>query len=181
MGHKGQGTRRTVRARFWLGSLTALSFLTSPVMACIQANELQADQIRFIDLQLKVAALQCRQSMEMFPALYNGFATTHHRLIDDSRPQLEAFLTRQSGGDIDSYFTRLANRVALEAISMRDFCSLAAAAAVASAKGARPQDSIDLMPVRYVAPMEVCSERNSVTVAQGTITALPSQGTIRRQ
>lgn len=142
-----------------------ITLSSMPAQACIKAAELKADQMRFLELQLKVAALRCRFENPKFASLYNRFVKAHKGAIKASRWPVEAYLARQTRMTMDAYVTRTANRISLESIEADRFCENAAAVADMAATNADPLVVMDLLPVRYQTPRPVCRESYAPTTA----------------
>jgi len=143
----------------------AVALSSMPAQACIKQAELKADQLRFLELQLKVAALKCRFENPRFAALYNRFVGAHKGAIKASRWPVEAYLARQTRMNMDAYVTKTANRISLESIDADGFCANAAAVADTAASYADPLMAMDLLPVRYRTPRPVCKEGFPPTTA----------------
>ncbi|WP_286828418.1 MULTISPECIES: hypothetical protein [Kordiimonas] len=146
-----------------LAGVVALS--STSAQACIKTAELKADQMRFLELQLKVAALRCRFENPQFASLYNRFVVAHKGAIKASRWPVEAYLARQTRMDMDTYVTKTANRISFESMDAGYFCENAAAVADMAASYADPLMVIDLLPVRYQTPRPVCADRTAPTTA----------------
>ena len=138
--------------------LVAATALSATVSACVTVEELKADQIRFLDMQLRVAAIQCRNREVGFPGLYNAFVLTHRPFIQASRAPVERYLARATKINIDNYTTNLANHISFESIKVQDFCGEAALSAVFMVELADPLDGLDLMPISYNPPRGMCAD-----------------------
>lgn len=138
--------------------LTAATLMSSVAAACVTVEELRADQVRFLDMQLRVAALQCRDRGNGFPGLYNAFVLTHRKSIQASREPVERYLARATRINIDNYTTNLANRISLASIKVENFCEEAALSAVFMVELANPLDGLDLMPIDYSPPRGMCAD-----------------------
>jgi hypothetical protein len=139
-------------------ALAAATVSSSVATACVTVEELRADQVRFLDMQLRVAALQCRDRGNGFPGLYNAFVLTHRKTIQASRAPVEQYLARATRINIDNYTTNLANRISLASIKVENFCEEAALSAVFMVELANPLDGLDLMPIDYSPPRGMCAD-----------------------
>jgi hypothetical protein len=158
--------------RVLIGAGVASVVLSGQAAACMRADELAADQVRFIDMQLRVAALKCRTVNPAIIPLYNDFVRAHRPSIIASRQPVERYIARQTLMDMDDYVTRRANHLSFESLKVSGFCDNAAAIASFLTARPSPADALDLMPVGYVAPSAVCP----VSPAQTTIIAENSRG-----
>ena len=138
--------------------LLAATGLSAVASACVTVEELKADQVRFLDMQLRVAALQCRDRGVGFPALYNAFVLSHRPSIQASRAPVERYLARATRINIDNYTTNLANHISFESIKVDNFCEEAALSAVFMLELADPLDGLDLMPIIYNPPRGMCAD-----------------------
>ncbi|WP_262691343.1 hypothetical protein [Kordiimonas aestuarii] len=144
--------------KFIGGSVLAAVMSSAASAACVSVEELRADQMRFLDMQLRVAALQCRNRGNGFPGLYNAFVLVHKKSIQASRVPVEQYLARLSHISMDGYTTSLANRVSFESIKVKNFCEEAALSAVFLIELADPLDGLDLMPIDYSPPRGMCAD-----------------------
>ncbi|WP_417450281.1 hypothetical protein [Kordiimonas sp.] len=144
--------------KFIASGAVAAVMSTAASASCVSVEELRADQVRFLDMQLRVAALQCRNRGNGFPGLYNAFALTHKKSIQASRMPVEQYLARLSHINMDGYTTQLANRLSFESIKVKNFCEEAALSAVFMVELADPLDGLDLMPINYSAPRGMCAD-----------------------
>ena len=149
---------RHLRSIFSAGLVAASVSSAVSASSCVTVNELKADQIRFLDMQLRVAALQCRNRGIGFPGLYNAFVLTHRKAIQASRAPVEQYLARATRINIDNYTTNLANRISFESIKVENFCDEAALSAVFMVELADPLDGLDLMPIDYSPPRGMCAD-----------------------
>ncbi len=149
-----------------VAGLVASTVAAGHAMACVSAVEVKADQIRFLDMQLRVAALQCRNRGNAFPGLYNAFVLTHKSKIQASRTPVENYLTRLSIGSMDHYTTKQANQISFESTQVGDFCRAAALAATFAIELSDPIDSMDILPVQYKAPRVVCEDADAFLKAR---------------
>lgn len=134
----------------------AVAVMTSSVGACMTPSEQRADQIRFLELQLKIAALKCRFENPRFAGLYNRFVKAHRPSIKASRWPVEAFLARQTRMDMDTYVTKTANQISLASLEVRGFCENSAAVAKLAATSNDPLGVMDLLSVPYRTRQSVC-------------------------
>jgi len=125
---------------------------------CIHPLELEADQVRFVETQLRVAALQCRSHDAVdFTSLYGGFVKENRPYLVKSSKPLRTFLARQGQQSIDNHVVATAKRISFESAKVAQFCARAKLAAQFSAKSAHPVMLISMMPVRYQKPAMLCT------------------------
>ncbi len=125
--------------------------------ACIRSLELEADKVRFVETQLKVAALQCRSNGEAdFSMLYSSFVKENRPFLVKSAKPLAAYLSRTGAGSVQGHMSEVAKRVSYESTKVSQFCNRARLAAQFSAKSAHPVMLITMLPVRYERPAMQC-------------------------
>lgn len=125
--------------------------------ACIRPLELEADKIRFVETQLKVAALQCRSYGEGdFSMLYSSFVKENRPFLVKSGKPLAAYLIRAGAGSVKGHMVEVAKRVSYESTKVSQFCNRARLAAQFSAKSAHPVMLVAMLPVRYESPATQC-------------------------
>ena len=151
-----------------VASVIASSVAAGHALACVSAAEVKADQIRFLDMQLRVAALQCRNRGAGFPGLYNAFVLTHRSKIQASRAPVENYLARLSIGSMDHYSTKQANMISFESTQVRNFCHSAMLAATFAIELHDPLDGMDLLPVTYKTPRVTCADADAALMAGRT-------------
>lgn len=144
------------------GSCMAVTVVGASVSACITAEEAAADQVRFIDMQLRVAALKCRNKEPRMVTQYNRFVEAHRPAIIASRAPVERYIGRQTKLTMDDYVTERANRLSYESIGVREFCRSALALAATAARAADATVVLDLLPVRYRLPTKRCRPSGDV-------------------
>lgn len=148
-----------------VASTVASTVAAGHALACVSSAEVKADQIRFLDMQLRIAALQCRNRDAGFPGLYNAFVLTHRSKIQASRAPVENYLSRLSIGTMDHYTTKQANMISYESTRVRDFCQSAMLAATFAAELHNPLDGMVLLPVAYKAPKMICADVDAASLA----------------
>lgn len=124
----------------------------------MQASEVKADQIRFVETQMRVATLQCRGGGHRdIIGLYNDFVRSKRPYFIEAEAPLRTFLARNKKGALDSYVVGLANKVSLDAGTVAQFCDRARMALRMAVKMPDPAGLISLMPVRYAQPERSCA------------------------
>ncbi|MFC3051330.1 hypothetical protein [Kordiimonas pumila] len=119
--------------------------------------EMQADQIRFVEVQLKVAALQCRAGHGVdLSNLYNGFVKMNLPYLVESQGPLKAWLKRQGRHNFDQYIVDVANRISLDSTKVSQFCVRSQMAAEYAEKSYSPLMLLSLLPLSYVTPAAPC-------------------------
>lgn len=134
----------------------AATVFGASVSACITAEEAVADQVRFIDMQLRVAALKCRNKEPRIVTQYNRFVEAHRPVIIASRAPVERYLGRHAKLTMDDYVTERANRLSYESIGVKGFCRNALALAATAARAADAAIVLDLLPIGYRLPAQRC-------------------------
>ncbi|TNE63086.1 MAG: hypothetical protein EP335_10575 [Alphaproteobacteria bacterium] len=135
--------------------LAATPAIATPT--CMQPAEMAADQVRYVQVQLNVAALLCRGTQNAeFPALYNAYVTFNQRYLVEGVPHIQHLAARKNV-TIDTYLTKAFNRVSFESIYTQDFCARTLAAAKQAHLSPDPLDILPLLPVAYVAPERTCT------------------------
>ncbi len=95
--------------------------------ACLSAQEAAAEQIRLLQTQMMVGALQCRgQSDRGQRVIYNQFIKQFGPELIASNDTLIAYFQRVYGvgfrRQMDSHVTAMANRISSESYKIRDYC-----------------------------------------------------------
>jgi len=144
-------------------ALMVSQFVTVGVQAadkCIKPAEVEADKIRYIETQLKVAVLQCNdfQYAEM-PYLYNAFIMENRPYLVRTQKPLQSYLARSERDSIANYIGTVANRISVESSNVNQFCGRAMLAVEFSAKAGHPVKLLNLMPVQYRRPAELCKKQ----------------------
>lgn len=124
---------------------------------CMQPHEVKADQIRFVDTQLRIATLQCVSAgLRDMTALYNNFARAKRPYFIEATPPLKNFLKRTNRGGIDKYVVSMANRLSLTSAQQAQFCERAKLAMQMSVKMPNPAGLVTLLPILYQQPERTC-------------------------
>lgn len=124
---------------------------------CMRPQEVRADQIRFVDTQLRIAALQCvNAGLRDMTALYNDFARSKRPYFIEAAKPLKDFLKRTKRGNLDKYVVSMANRLSLDSAQHTQFCERSRFAMQMSAKMPNPVGLITLMPITYHQPERTC-------------------------
>lgn len=139
-------------------ALVTVSTAVSAQVKCIKPQELEADKVRYIETQLRVAALQCHNYKHAdMPLLYNAFILENRPYLVRTQKPLKEFLARTGAGSVDNYIVEIAERVSIESANVSQFCNRAKLAAELSAKSANPLALLSLMPVSYRRPATQCA------------------------
>ena len=109
--------------------------------ACLTAAEAEAHQLRVLQTQLMVGALQCRGDSEAGQrANYNDFIRRYGPELQSGHRALEAYFRRQFGAayqkQLDAHITVIANQVSQESQNVSDFCARIAVVGSALSAGA---------------------------------------------
>jgi len=124
---------------------------------CIRPKEVEADKVRYIEAQLHVAALQCRdQQHAKLPTLYNAFIMENRPHLVRTQKPLKSYVNRSGQNSIAGYLEAVASRVSIESVKVNQFCNRAMLVAELSAKTAHPVKLLGLMPVQYQRPADLC-------------------------
>ena len=147
-----------------LTAATMLAAASSPVFAdkCMSEAEARADEVRFLQTQLMVAALQCRKvDNGLMSVLYNDFVRNYRTDLVASSQNLKPYLARTGGGKMDAYLVEIANNISLKSASTPDFCSQAIAAASSAADHTPPPELVDRLPVKYARSAPSCDHQTA--------------------
>jgi len=90
--------------------------------SCMGRSASEADQVRYLQSAMMVAALQCRK-LPTFKAKYNAFVTANRSQLQISYDRLNGWLLQSGTGDISSYLTSQANVVSAGTWRARTFCA----------------------------------------------------------
>jgi len=141
-------------------SVVGLVLTTGPLQAkelCITPAEMRADQTRFIEVQLKVASLQCKSgSNAEISMLYNNFLKENMPYLVQSQPPLKAWLKRAKKDSVDKYMARTANKISLATSNISQFCERSRMAAEYAGKTYNPLMLLTLLPIPYEKPANIC-------------------------
>ncbi len=154
---------RTLLAATMLVAVSANA--VSAADACMQNREIKADQIRFVETQMRIATLQCRGGAHRdIISLYNDFVRSKRPYFIEAEGPLREFLKRSKKGGLDGYVVAVANRVSLGSSSVAQFCDRAQMALQMAVKMPDPSGLVTLMPVRYRQPERSCTfaDRSSI-------------------
>jgi len=126
---------------------------------CIKTAEVEADKVRYIETQLKVAKLQCYDNEHAeLSLLYNAFILEKRPYLVRSQKPLLTYLQRTEKKSVASYIADIADRVSVESTNVSQFCTRAMLAAEFSAKAGHPVKILGLMPIAYKRPAALCKE-----------------------
>jgi len=146
-----------------MGSVAALLMVSTAAQAaekCIYPNELEADQVRYVETQLRVAVLQCKGHRHAdLPLLYNSFILENRPYLVRTRDVLNRYLLRVGAAPVSTYISGVADYVSLESTKVSQFCSRAKFAAELSAKSPHPLTLLALMPVKYQRSVKQCETK----------------------
>ncbi len=149
-------TIRTLLAATMLASMSANAVMATD--ACMENREIKADQIRFVETQMRVATLQCRGGAHrVIISLYNDFVRSKRPYFIEAEGPLRAFLKRLKKGGLEGYVVGLANKVSLGSSSVTQFCDRAQMALQMAVKMPDPSGLVTLMPVKYRQPVRSCT------------------------
>ena len=124
---------------------------------CIQSSEIEADQIRFVETQLKVASLQCRSFENAdLATLYSAFVKENRPYLVRSTRPIKTYLERSGNISVAGHMSEMARRVSFESKKVSQFCNRARLAAQYSAKSPHPSMLLGMLPIRYERPAEMC-------------------------
>ena len=126
---------------------------------CIKPAEVEADKVRYIETQLKVAVLQCNnfQHAEM-QYLYGEFILENRPYLVRAQKPLFSYVARAEKVSVASYIDAVADRISVESVTVNQFCGRAMLAVEFSAKAGHPVKLLNLMPVRYRRPANLCKK-----------------------
>lgn len=152
-----------MKVRQFLSAIAVLtSTSTQAAEVCMQPQEVKADQIRFVDTQLRIAALQCvNAGLRDMTMLYNDFARSKRPYFIEATKPLKEFLKRTKRGSIDRYVVSMANQLSLDSAQQTKFCDRSRFAMQMSTKMPNPAGLITLMPISYQQPERTCAGNSS--------------------
>ena len=129
---------------------------------CMQSEEVKADQVRFVETQMRIAALQCRGGGHRdMVGLYNDFVRSKRPYFIEAEGPLRTFLKRAEKGDLEGYVTEVANKVSLHSGSVEQFCDRSRMALAMAFKMPDPAGLVALMPVKYRQPERSCATQSA--------------------
>ncbi|MGF1606696.1 MAG: hypothetical protein ACFB22_10190 [Rhodothalassiaceae bacterium] len=163
-----------MRYSLLLGVVVAGTVLSAPQPAqaqtCLTEPERQAREIRHLQTQLMVGALQCRGSRDHGQRdNYNAFVTQNKGHLADHAQQLIAGFKRQYGPrhqkHLDAFITKLANDISLRSQRVGNFCQRIAdlGAYLTQGEGRNWAQAVALAPVRFQPPVASCEKDASAT------------------
>lgn len=149
------------KARTLLAATMLVTVSVNTVTAadvCMQNREIKADQIRFVETQMRVATLQCRGGAHRdIIGLYNDFVRSKRPYFIGAEGPLREFLKRSKKGGLERYVVAVANKVSLGSSLVAQFCDRAQMALQMAVKMPDPSGLVSLMPVRYKQPGRSCT------------------------
>ncbi|MCJ9430232.1 hypothetical protein [Kordiimonas marina] len=149
-------------------SVLGATLFTAPAIAaddCMQPREAVADEVRYVQTHLNVAALMCRgPRYQQFPALYNRFIRKNRHHLINGREAMISLVARLDVS-LDTYLTRSFNRVSFESTRTDGFCDRALAALRQSVGSPDPLDMLPLLPVAYQPPANRCGYAGQAVTA----------------
>lgn len=146
------------KAKILVALSVMASFSVGATETCMQAAEVKADQVRFVETQMRIAALQCRGGGHRdIVGLYNDFVRTKRPYFIEAEAPLRTYLKRTEKGALDGYVVEVANKVSLDSTNVSQFCDRARMALQMSVKMPDPVGLIGLMPVSYRQPVRSCT------------------------
>jgi len=128
---------------------------------CMKPSEIEADKVRYIETQLRVAVLQCNdfQHADM-PLLYGDFILENRPYFVRAQKPLFSYVSRAEKMSVPDYIGAVADRISVESSKVNQFCNRAMLAAEFSSKAGHPVKILNLMPVRYRQPAELCKKKS---------------------
>ncbi|WND02579.1 hypothetical protein QGN29_13585 [Temperatibacter marinus] len=136
-----------------------ISISTGALAQCITETEMKADQKRFIQTQMMVAALQCRRGYGgVLPQIYNDFVKNNRLELQESERILSTYLQRDEKLSVTAYLTSIANKVSLESVRQSDFCGKMKVAGEMALSMKDPLPVITVLPVHYKIPKQLCEQ-----------------------
>jgi len=143
-----------------LAAILLVSSASQAVDKCIQPDEIEADQVRYVETQLRVAVLQCKGHRHTdLPLLYNSFILENRPYLVQTQKALNTYLKRVGALPVAAYIAKVADRISRASTNASQFCSRTKLAAELSAKSSHPLAILSLMPVEYVRPAKRCEAK----------------------
>ena len=135
-------------------AMTVLGVNQAMASSCLTREEAKGHQLRVLQTQLMVGALQCRgESAAGQRSYYNSFVQRYGPELLAGHRSLEGYFRRQFGAAyqsrLDSHITSIANLVSLESQKVDDFCGQIAALGAVLTDGA----DADLWTASLAAPV----------------------------
>lgn len=129
---------------------------------CMQIKEVKADQVRFVETQMRVAALQCRGGghRDMI-GMYNDFVRSKRPYFIEAEAPLRAYLRRSERGELEGYVADVASKVSMGASNVAQFCDRARMALGMAFKMPDPSGLLNLLPIQYRQPEQSCKASGS--------------------
>ena len=106
-------------------AVLAITALGSPVQAktpCDTPQDIQAVQVRQLQVQGVMATLRCPSADYDFHAHYNAFIERVNPLMSDNAKHLKSMVSRQGKGNLDKYLTALFSDVQTTSQADPYFC-----------------------------------------------------------
>lgn len=123
------GVGETLKTGFGMAVLAGLLLAgvagTARAAACYTPAEARAAQLRQLQTELMVAALQCSSRSDLdLAGQYNVFVRRFGGSLSDNAKVLRGHFGRQGGGAarFDSFITALANQASMKALNTPEFC-----------------------------------------------------------
>lgn len=133
--------------------------------ACIKQAELEADKVRFVEVHLKVAALQCRRGAnQQISRRYSQFVREKMPYLIDSQEPLMAWLKRRGNSSLDQYIASMEKSISLGSAQSAQFCGRSLIAAEYSEKSHTPVMLLPLLPISYEKPAVECTSATNAAM-----------------
>lgn len=135
-----------------LAPITGLMFISTASASCVTPEERAANQLRSLQTQMMVGALQCRGRRDLGQrTYYNQFVKMYKSELGASGKTLIAYFQRAYGDKskimLDKHVTSLANTISSGSRDVPEFCS-----GIASL-GAQLAGGNDLLEATYKTPI----------------------------
>ncbi len=110
-----------------IAALGSLFWAEKAIAQCLSADDRMAHQVRLLQTQMMVGALQCRGRKDLGQRqLYNQFVENHQSALAEHGAALISYFKREYGAahktHLDKHITKLANQISAAVRTQPDFC-----------------------------------------------------------
>ncbi|GAK34239.1 hypothetical protein JCM17846_27140 [Iodidimonas nitroreducens] len=135
-----------------IAALGSLFWAEKAFAQCLSADDRVAHQVRILQTQMMVGALQCRGRKDLGQRqLYNQFVESHQSALAEHGAALISYFKREYGTahktHLDKHITRLANQISAAVRTQPDFCQRIAALGKIVRDGSQDLEQIVDLPI----------------------------------
>ena len=149
--------------------LGSLSLVDKAFAQCLSAKDHMAHQVRILQTQMMVGALQCRGRKDLGQRqLYNQFVQSHQSALSAHGAVLISYFKREYGAThkahLDKHITSLANQISAAVRVQPDFCQRIAGLGEIVRDGSQDLEQIVDLPITLPlsASPKVCMAGSSI-------------------